>query len=92
MASCCSSVYVGIPRKPFLISAKEGGSYRTDEVASESEGRQAKNRFPSSKSFCLVTRCQTLPASNSLIQKTHHRCVQRHSFQWGPDAVKVNQD
>lgn len=42
MASCCSSVYVGIPRKPFLISAKEGGSYRTDEVASESEGRQAK--------------------------------------------------
>jgi len=45
LESCWSSVYSGIPQKLVVIQVKDSFNSRIDELASKSEGKQAKASF-----------------------------------------------
>lgn len=44
LENCQFSIYVGIPKKWFLVSVKKCVRFRTKELASESEAKLAKSK------------------------------------------------
>ena len=84
LESCWSSVYAGAQKKSVLILAKGGLCSRRDELASESEGKQAKSQMPLSSISFYVGGHQkgwprfrmTLPRLNEPVREIPHRSAQ----------------